>query len=382
MTTDAWTPLPAVIPRRLTRVVRVGSVIIGGGQQISVQSMTTTDTRDRAGTLAQIRQLADAGCDIVRVAVPDADAAAALGELVPASPVPLVADIHFDYRLALAAVRHGVAKLRINPGNIGAAERVRAVAEAAGERGVPIRIGVNAGSLERGLVEEVEHGRMSLGAAMAESAVREAALLEECGFRDIVVSVKASQVPATIEAYRILAARCEYPLHIGVTETGAGARGLIKSAVGIGTLLAEGIGDTIRVSLTGPPVDEVVAGRRLLQALRLRAYGPEIVSCPTCGRAAYDVAAMVRELEERIEKDEQLRTLACTVAVMGCVVNGPGEARAADIGYAGGGAGQGMLFAKGQQLGPVQAGQAVDKLLEALHALATTRASSSPDTQL
>lgn len=382
MTTGAWTSIPAVISRRLTRVVRVGSVVIGGGQQISVQSMTTTDTRDRAGTLAQIRELAEAGCDIVRVAVPDADAAAALSELVPASPVPLVADIHFDYRLALAAVRHGVAKLRINPGNIGAAERVRAVAAAAGERGVPIRIGVNAGSLERGLLEEVEHGRMSLGAAMAESALREAALLEECGFRDIVLSVKASQVTATIEAYRLLAARCEYPLHIGVTETGAGARGLIKSAVGIGALLAEGIGDTLRVSLTGPPVDEVVAGRRMLQALRLRAYGPEIVSCPTCGRAAYDVAALVRRLEECIENDERLRTLECTVAVMGCVVNGPGEARAADIGYAGGGAGQGMLFAKGRQLGPVQATQAVDKLLEALHALATARASSAPDKQL
>ena len=374
MSTAARMQMPGAPQRHATRTVRVGAVELGGTSQISVQSMTTTDTRDTAATLAQIRELAEAGCDIVRVAVPDMQAAEALGELVAAAPVPLVADIHFDYRLALAALRHGVAKLRINPGNIGAPERVRAVADAAGERAVPIRIGVNAGSLERGLLEDVENGRMPLGMAMAESALREAALLEACGFRDIVLSVKASQVTATIEAYRELAARCDYPLHIGVTEAGAGARGLIKSAVGIGALLAEGIGDTLRVSLTGPPVDEVTAGRRILQALQLRPYGPEIVSCPTCGRAAYDVAALVRELEMRIESEKALRTLECTVAVMGCVVNGPGEARAADIGYAGGGAGHGMLFAKGRQLGAVRPEEAVEKLIEALRALARARA--------
>lgn len=364
-------------PRRLTRTVRVGPVLIGAPHPISVQSMTTTDTCDIPATLAQIRQLADLGCDIVRVAVPNATAADALAEIVPASPLPLVADIHFDYRLALTALRHGVAKLRINPGNIGSPDRVQAVARAAAERNVPVRIGVNAGSLEPDLRDDVDAGRRSLGSAMAESALREAALLAQCGFRDIVLSVKASSVLATIEAYRILAQRCDYPLHIGITEAGAATRGLIKSAVGLAILLAEGIGDTLRVSLTGPPADEVVAGRRILQALQLRSYGPEIISCPTCGRAAYDVAAMVRELEARIDGDPILRTLDCTVAVMGCVVNGPGEARAADIGYAGGGSGQGMLFAKGCQLGPVPAAQALDKLLEALRALAAARASSS-----
>jgi len=368
---------PAGSSRHATRAVSAGTVIIGGGHPISVQSMTTTDTRDSAATLAQVRALAEAGCDLVRVAVPDHEAADALAALVPAAPVPIVADIHFDYRLALEAVRHGVAKLRINPGNIGDADRVRAVADAARARCVPIRIGVNAGSLEHALLQDVENGRCSLGAAMAESALREAAVLEACGFSDIVLSVKASHVPATLEAYRILAQRCTHPLHVGVTEAGAALRGVIKSAVGIGALLAEGIGDTVRVSLTGPPLDEVVAGRRILQALHLRPYGPEIISCPTCGRAAYDVAALVHALEERIEADDGMRRLVCTVAVMGCVVNGPGEARAADIGYAGGGDARGMLFAKGQPIGAVAADQALDRLVYELRALAA-RAHSSP----
>ncbi|MCX7002087.1 MAG: flavodoxin-dependent (E)-4-hydroxy-3-methylbut-2-enyl-diphosphate synthase [bacterium] len=345
--------------RHGTQAVRVGAQLIGGGAQISVQSMTTTDTCDVRATVAQIAALADAGCDLVRLAVPDAQAAAALPEIVRVAPVPLVADIHFDYRLALAALDAGIAKLRINPGNIGAADRVRAVAQAAQARGVPIRVGVNAGSLQRELLARVEAGELSMGAAMAESALAQARLLEDAGCTAIVLSVKAAHVPATIEAYTLLAERCAYPLHIGVTEAGTRQGGVIKSAIGIGALLARGIGDTLRVSLTADPLEEVRVGRRILQALELRPYGPDIISCPTCGRAQVDVIAIAEELERRVAEDPALRQMVCTVAVMGCVVNGPGE------GFAGG-ADAGMLFCKGEPIGNVAAGDAVARLLDEL----------------
>jgi (E)-4-hydroxy-3-methylbut-2-enyl-diphosphate synthase len=330
--------------------------------------MTTTDTRDTRATGAQIAELAAAGCDLVRVAVPDAEAADALHPIVAAAAIPVVADIHFDYRLALAALEAGVAKLRLNPGNIGTGDRVRAVADAARERNVPIRIGVNAGSLERDLLHDVEAGTCTLADALVRSALREAAILEESRFHDIVISVKASQVPATIAAYRALAERCDYPLHLGVTEAGTRIRGIVKSAVGVGTLLAEGIGDTLRVSLSSPPVEEVRIGRLLLQALELRAYGPDIVSCPTCGRCQVDVIGIAEELERRIGGDDRLRRALCTVAVMGCVVNGPGEARAADVGFAGG-TGEGLLFRKGEPVCKIAADEAVDRLVEEIRAL-------------
>jgi (E)-4-hydroxy-3-methylbut-2-enyl-diphosphate synthase len=352
--------------RHTTQAVHVGGQVLGGGAQISVQSMTTTDTRDVRATLAQIIALAQAGGDIVRVAVPDERAVRALPELVREAPVPLVADIHFDYRLALGALEAGVAKLRINPGNIGAAEHVRAVAQTAQARGVPIRIGVNAGSLQRELLARVEADELSLGEAMAASALQEARVLEDAGCAAIVLSVKAAHVPATIEAYTVLAERCSYPLHIGITEAGTRQAGVVKSAVGIGALLARGIGDTLRVSLTADPVEEVRVGRRILQALDLRPYGPNIISCPTCGRAQVDVIAIAEELEQRIAADPALRQLVCTVAVMGCVVNGPGEARMADIGFAGG-AGVGILFRKGEPIGKIAARDAVQHLLEELH---------------
>ncbi len=351
--------------RHSTQAVRVGAQVIGGTAQISVQSMTTTDTRAVRATVAQIMALAQAGCDIVRLAVPDAQAAAALPEIVRAVPVPLVADIHFDYRLALAALDAGVAKLRINPGNIGAADRVRAVAQAAQARNVPIRVGVNAGSLQRDLLARVETGAMSLGAAMVESALAEARMLEDAGCTAIVLSVKAAHVPAMLEAYTLLAERCAYPLHIGVTEAGTRQAGVVKSAIGIGALLARGIGDTLRVSLTADPVEEVRVGRRILQALALRPYGPDIISCPTCGRTQVDVIAIAEELERRVAEDPALRQVACTVAVMGCVVNGPGEARMADLGFAGG-TDAGMLFRKGESIGKVAVGDAVERLLDEL----------------
>jgi (E)-4-hydroxy-3-methylbut-2-enyl-diphosphate synthase len=360
------------MPRRITRAVQVGPHSIGGGSLITVQSMTTTDTRDTTATLAQITALAAAGADIVRVAVPDAAAANALRELVAAAPVPLVADIHFDHTLALAALDAGVAKLRINPGNIGAADKIRTVAAAAGARHTPIRIGVNAGSLPRPLQTRVARGELSLGAAMASAALDEARVLEDAGFYAIVLSVKAAQVPATLEAYHVLAAESSYPLHIGVTEAGTLRGGVIKSAIGLGALLAEGIGDTLRVSLTADPVEEVRVGRRVLQALALRPYGPEIISCPTCGRTALDVIGLAEELERRIADDATLRDVVCSVAVMGCVVNGPGEARAADIGYAGG-RNEGVLFRHGKPIGTVPAAEAVERLLTELKRLRDER---------
>lgn len=348
--------------RQHTRTVRVGNILIGGGNTVSVQSMTTSDTRDAAATCTQITALADVGCDIVRVAVPDMDAADALEEIVKASPLPVVADIHFDFQLALRAIDAGVAKIRVNPGNIGSRENIKAVAEAVKAAGIPVRIGVNAGSLPQETLARVETEEMSLGEAMAACALEEAALFEDAGCTNIVLSVKAAHVPATVDAYKCLARQCEYPLHLGVTEAGTLRRGTIMSAAGIGALLLDGIGDTIRVSLTADPVEEVIVGRQLLSALEMRGYGPTIVSCPTCGRCEIDVEAITTKLEERISHDPKLRDAECRVAVMGCVVNGPGEARSADVGFAGGKE-CGVLFARGEKLETIAADKAVDRLI-------------------
>lgn len=339
--------------RRKTRQVKVGPVAIGGDAPISVQSMTKTDTRDVAATVRQIDELTAAGCEIIRLAVPDMQAAQALGEIKRHVRLPLVADIHFDYRLALEALRQGVDKLRLNPGNIGGRERVAAVARAAAARGVPIRIGVNAGSLEQDLCD----GR-PLPEAMVESAMRHAAMLEDVDFRDILLSVKAAAVLDTIAAYRLLAQRCDYPLHLGVTHTGSEASGLIRSGLGIGSLLIEGIGDTIRVSLTADPVDEIRAGYEILRAAGRRACGPDIIACPTCGRTEIDLRGLLATVEKALSGVRE----PITVAVMGCAVNGPGEARGADVGVAGG-RGGGVIFRDGRILRRVAEAELAEALL-------------------
>lgn len=324
----------------MSRQINVGGVLVGGGAPISIQSMTNTPTHDVEATLSQIRALAAAGCDIVRVAVPDMRAAQAIGALKAGSPVPLVADIHFDYRLALEAAEQGIDKIRINPGNIGAPERVEAVAKACKERGIPIRVGVNGGSLEKELL--AKYGG-PIPEAMVESALGHIKLLERYGFEDICVSLKASSVPATMRAYQLMAQKYDYPLHLGVTEAGTRDLGELKAAAGIGGLLAQGVGDTLRVSLTADPVEEVFAARRILKAIGLRREGPELISCPTCGRTQVNLIAMARQVEELLKDVDK----PITVAVMGCVVNGPGEASHADVGLAGG-RGEGVLFKHGR----------------------------------
>lgn len=346
--------------RRQTRAVQVGGVTIGGGSPISVQSMTNTDTRDTKATIDQIARLEEAGCEIARVAVPDMEAAKALGEIKKHIRLPLVADIHFNYKLALEAVAQGVDKLRINPGNIGERSRVEAVVKAARERRVPIRIGVNAGSLSRRLRERYGHATAE---ALVESAREHLAILEDLDFHEIVISLKASDVPTAIEAYRLLSKLVDYPLHVGITEAGTPNAGTIKSAVGIGSILSQGIGDTIRVSLTGDPVKEVEVGFEILKALNLRERGPVIISCPTCGRTEIDLAAIAAEVEERTRHlGDPVR-----IAVMGCVVNGPGEALEADIGIAGG-KGEGLVFRGGEIVKKVKADQLVAALMEELEA--------------
>lgn len=329
--------------RKPTRPVQIGSVTVGGDAPIVIQSMTNTDTRDVEGTLDQVRALQSAGCEIVRVAVPDEAAAQALGAIIRQSPAPIIADIHFDYRLAIASLEQGVHGLRLNPGNIGGRQRVREVVRAAMERRVPIRIGVNAGSLEKDLLEKYG-GPTARG--MVESALGHIRLLEELGYEEIKVSLKASHVPLMLEAYRLIAEAVPYPLHIGVTEAGTVRSGVIKSAVGIGTLLAQGIGDTLRVSLTGDPLQEIPVALEILRVLGLRQQGVELISCPTCGRTQVNLAALAEQVEERLAKlpplDKPLK-----IAVMGCAVNGPGEAREADFGIAGG-KGKGLLFRKGE----------------------------------
>ena len=347
--------------RMHTKVIQIGDRKIGGGNPIAIQSMTNTDTRDAEATVAQILKLEEAGCQIIRSAVFDEKAAAAVKEIVPRIHIPLVADVHFDYRLAVAAVENGVQKLRINPGNIGGRERVRFVADCCRAHHVPIRIGVNAGSLEKELKARFAGDTPG---AMVESAQKHIALLEEAGFYDIALSLKCSSVPVTVEAYRRMSALCRYPLHVGVTETGSGQEGLAKSAVGIGTLLAEGIGDTIRVSLTGDPLAEIDAGFEILKSLGLRQHGPTLVSCPTCGRTKYDMIPIAREVERRL----QGCTKPITVAVMGCAVNGPGEARSADVGIAGGD-GEGLLFRKGEVLYKVPQDKLVDALMAEIERL-------------
>lgn len=343
--------------RRTTRRIHVGAVAVGGGAPVSVQSMTTTKTADVDATLAQVYALRGAGADIVRITCNDSDAAQGLAEIVPRSPVPIIADIHFQYRLALAALEAGVQGLRLNPGNIRKPEHIRAVAKAAAARGVPIRIGVNAGSLDKGLLDK--YGA-PVPAALVESAIAEVRLLEDAGFEDIKISVKHSNVPSMVESYRLLADRVDYPLHLGVTEAGPPPSGLIKSVAGIATLLLEGIGDTIRFSLTADPVEEAEAGRRLLEQLGLRERsGLDLIACPSCGRAEVDVVAVATAAQQALEAEK----LPIQVAVMGCVVNGPGEAREADIGIAAG-KGKGHLFIKGQVVRVVPEADMVEALLD------------------
>ena len=340
--------------RRKTRELTLGSQKIGGNSKITVQSMTNTKTHDADATLAQIRELAAAGCDIIRCAVPDMPAAEGLKRICKESPIPVIADIHFDYKLALAAIEAGVDGLRLNPGNIGGEERVRAVVEAARPKNIPIRIGVNAGSLPKDLLEKYGHPTPE---AMVEAAWRHIKILEDMDYRNIKVSLKCHDVPTTLSAYRLMASQCDYPLHVGVTEAGTVNSGIIKSAVGIGTLLAEGIGDTIRVSLTGDPVNEVKVAYNILKSLGLREYGPTLISCPTCGRTQINLEKLALEVEKRLDAI----TEPIVVAVMGCVVNGPGEAREADVGIAGG-KGEGLIFRKGEVLRKVPEDRIIDEL--------------------
>jgi (E)-4-hydroxy-3-methylbut-2-enyl-diphosphate synthase len=349
-------------PRRSTLPVLVGGVPLGGGAPVAVQSMTNTDTRDAAATLAQVSRLQEAGCEIARVAIPHADALDGFRAICAASPLPIVADIHFDHRLAIEAARGGAAKLRINPGNIGPLEKFDAVLEAAGEAGIPVRIGVNAGSL----APEYDDRDWDLADKLVASAVSFCEHAQSRGFGAIVVSAKASSVPTTVTAYRKLSEALDYPLHLGITEAGTLMRGTVKSAVGLGILLDEGIGDTLRVSLTADPVEEIRVAWDILAALDIRRLTPELVSCPTCGRCEVDLIPIAEEVSRRLL---EVRT-PLKVAVMGCVVNGPGESRDADIGVAAG-KGVGMIFAKGHVVRRVPEAQIVDALFEEIAKLET-----------
>ncbi len=326
----------------MTRQILVGGIPIGGGAPVVIQSMLNTKTTDVEGSLKQIRQLAAAGCQIARLAVPNQEAARGFADICRESPLPLVADIHFDYKLAIAAAEGGAAKIRINPGNIGGEDRVKAVVDVCRERSIPIRIGVNGGSLDKRLLEKYGHPTAE---ALVESAFQHLELLEKQGFYDTCVSMKSSTVPTMVQAARLFRSRCEYPIHIGVTETGPVKQGLMKSAMGIGALLLDGIGDTIRVSLTDDPVEEVYAAKDILKAAGLRKEGVNIISCPTCGRTQIDLIGLVNRVDEALRDCSK----PITVAVMGCIVNGPGEAREADIGIAGGD-GWGTIFEKGVQV--------------------------------
>jgi len=351
--------------KRTTRQIQVGNLPVGGGAPVSVQSMCNTDTRDVAASLAQIAALAAAGCEIVRCAVPDQQAAEALREIVAGCPIPLIADIHFDHRLALAALASGVHGLRLNPGNIGGRAKVEEVVRACRERRIPIRIGVNGGSLEKELLEKYGHPTPE---AMVESALGHIRMLEDLGYDQIKVSLKASDIRRTVEAYRQLAQQVDYPLHIGITEAGTTWSGTVKSAVGLGVLLYEGLGDTLRVSLTGDPVEEVRVGFEILKSLGLREHGPIFVSCPTCGRCQVNLIEVAEEVERRLHD----LPVPITVAVMGCVVNGPGEAREADIGIAGG-KGQGLLFRKGEVVRKVPEAEMVAALVDEARRVAEER---------
>lgn len=347
--------------RKLTRKVKVGKVYVGGDAPVTIQSMTNTDTRDIEATLKQIRELYNAGCEIIRCTVPDMEAAEAIKEIVKQSPIPVVADIHFDYRLALKVVENGISAVRINPGNIGSIERVRMVAEACKAKNIPIRIGVNSGSLEK---EILERDGKPTAKGLVESALAHVKILEAVDFHDIVISIKSSDVKMMIDAYRLMSEKVDYPLHLGVTESGTPFRGTIKSSIGIGTLLAEGIGDTIRVSLTSDPIEEIKVAKEMLKALGLREGGLEFVSCPTCGRTQIKLIEIANEVERRLEginKDIK-------VAVMGCIVNGPGEAREADIGIAGG-KGEGIIFKKGKIIKKCKEEDLIEELMKEIELL-------------
>lgn len=347
--------------RKITREVNVGGVAIGGGKPVVIQSMCNTDTRDIAATSAQILRLEDAGCEMIRVAVPDMEAAEAIAGIKKNIHIPLVADIHFDYRLALRCIENGIDKVRINPGNIGSRDRVKLVADAAKANGIPIRIGVNGGSLEKEFVRKYGGATAE---ALVQSAMGHAEILDDVNFSDIVVSIKVSSVPVMIDAYRMFSQKCDIPLHVGVTESGTERMGTIKSSIGIGTLLSEGIGDTIRVSLTADPVREIYAAKDILRTTGLREGGIEFVSCPTCGRTQIDLIRIASEVERRIEGIDK----SIKVAVMGCIVNGPGEARDADIGIAGG-KGEGLIFKKGEILRKVPESEIVNELIKEIERL-------------
>ena len=340
----------------MTRQINVGGVLIGGGAPVVIQSMLNTKTTDVAGSLAQIRELKAAGCQIARLSVQNMEAARTFADICKESELPLVADIHFDYKLAIAAAEGGASKIRINPGNIGGEDRVKAVVDVCRDKKIPIRIGVNGGSLEERLLEKYGHPTAE---ALVESAFEHLELLEKQGFYDTCVSMKSSTVPTMVSSARLFRSRCDYPLHIGVTETGPGKMGMIKSAMGIGALLLDGIGDTLRVSLTDDPVQEVYAARDILKAAGLRKDGVNIVSCPTCGRTQIDLIGLVNQVDEALKNCEK----PITVAVMGCIVNGPGEAREADIGIAGGD-GFGMIFEKGVQVAKLPYDELLPALLE------------------
>jgi len=346
--------------RRISKPISIGGVIVGGGAPVTVQSMTNTDTRDAQATVRQILELEDVGCEIVRVAVPDRAAADALPAIKQGIHIPLIADIHFDYRLALAALDAGVDGLRLNPGNIGAEERVQQVVRKAQERQVPIRIGVNAGSLPKDLDEDPS---LSTVDKMVEGAMRHVKILEDLDFEMIKISVKAFDVPTTVEAYRRIAELTPYPLHLGITEAGLPDVGTIRSAVGLGILLYEGLGDTLRVSLTGDPRDEVKVGYEILKSLNMRQRGPVMISCPTCGRTEIDLVTLAQQVSERLKAIEQ----PIKVAVMGCIVNGPGEAKGADFGLAGG-KGKGVIFRKGKIVRTVPESELLDALMQEIEA--------------
>lgn len=344
----------------ITRVVQIGNLKIGGGNPIRVQSMCNTDTRDAAATIKQILDLEDAGCEIIRVAVPDMVAAKAIKDIKKGIHIPLVADIHFDYQLALESIKNGVDKVRINPGNIGSMENVKKVVDVCKDKNIPIRIGINTGSLEK--EAEEKYGRTAQ--AMVESALKHIQILEKLNFNDIVISLKASDIQRTVEAYRLLSQKVDYPLHLGITEAGTLNIGTIKSSVGLGIMLFEGLGDTIRVSLTGDPIEEVRVGWEILKSLKLRDRGVNLISCPTCGRTEIDLIGLANKVEKALLGVDK----PITVAVMGCVVNGPGEAKEADIGVAGGHH-QGVIFKKGQILKTIPEDQILEELLKEIDKL-------------
>ena len=351
--------------RKNTRQIHIGNVAIGGGAPISVQSMCNTKTTDTKATVAQIKALQNAGCDIVRVAVPDMEAAQNLGNIIKEINIPLVADIHFDYKLALEAIKQGISALRLNPGNIGGEEKVRAVVKAAKEAHIPIRIGVNAGSLDKKIL--AKYGEVT-PEALVESAMQHVKILEDLDFHDLKISLKAHDVPLTLAAYRLMSKTVDYPLHLGITEAGTVNTGIIKSAVGIGALLSEGIGDTFRISLTGDPVVEVKVANEILKSLGLKEYGPTLVACPTCGRTSIDLPAIAAKVEKKLEGIKG----PIDVAVMGCVVNGPGEARGADVGIAGGN-GEGLIFRKGEIIRKVPEENLVEELFKEIDAILEER---------